>query len=48
MFSWGSIGIVDRTSLMNHTSEAWVRNPTTIVKDVRGYPVEGSDAFGRR
>jgi hypothetical protein len=35
MFSWGSIGIVDRTSLMNITSEAWVRNPTTIVKDVR-------------
>jgi len=32
MFSWGSIGIVDQTSLMNITGEAWVRNPTTIVK----------------
>jgi hypothetical protein len=32
MFSWGSIGIIDQTSLMNITSEAWVRNPTTIVK----------------
>jgi hypothetical protein len=32
MFTWGSIGIADRTSLMNITGEAWVRNPTTIVK----------------
>jgi hypothetical protein len=32
MFTWGSIGIVDRQSLMNITGEAWVRNPTTIVK----------------
>jgi hypothetical protein len=32
MFIWGSIGIVDRQSLMNITGEAWVRNPTTIVK----------------
>jgi len=32
MFSWGSIGIVDQQSLMNITGEAWVRNPTTIVK----------------
>jgi hypothetical protein len=34
MFTWGSIGIVDRQSLMNITSEAWVRNPTTIVKNL--------------
>ena len=34
MFSWGSIGIVDRQSLMNITGEAWVRNPTTIVKNL--------------
>jgi hypothetical protein len=32
MFTWGSVGIVDRQSLMNITGEAWVRNPTTVVK----------------
>jgi hypothetical protein len=32
MFAWSSIGIVDRQSLMNITGEAWVRNPTTIVR----------------
>lgn len=36
MFTWGSIGIVDRQSLMNITGEAWVRNPTTIVRDLSG------------
>jgi len=36
MFTWGSIGIVDQQSLMNITGEAWVRNPTTIVKNLRG------------
>ena len=36
MFTWGSIGIVDRQSLMNITGEAWVRNPTTIVKTLGG------------
>ena len=36
MFTWGSIGIVDRQSLMNITGEAWVRNPTTIVKNPSG------------
>jgi hypothetical protein len=36
MFTWDSIGIVDRQSLMNITGEAWVRNPTTIVKDLSG------------
>jgi hypothetical protein len=34
MFTWGSIGIVDQQSLMNITGEAWVRNPTTIVKNL--------------
>ena len=34
MFTWGSIGIVDQQSLMNITNEAWVRNPTTIVKNL--------------
>jgi hypothetical protein len=36
MFIWGSVGIVDRQSLMNITGEAWVRNPTTIVKNLSG------------
>ena len=34
MFTWGSIGIIDQQSLMNITGEAWVRNPTTIVKNL--------------
>jgi len=34
MFTWDSIGIVDQQSLMNITGEAWVRNPTTIVKNL--------------
>lgn len=34
MFIWGSVGIIDRQSLMNITGEAWVRNPTTIVKNL--------------
>jgi hypothetical protein len=34
MFTHGSIGIVDRQSLINITSEAWVRNPPTIVKNL--------------
>jgi hypothetical protein len=33
MFTWNSIGFVDRPSLMNVIAEAWVRNPTTA-----GYP----------
>lgn len=33
MFALGSIGIIDRQSLMNIAGEAWVRNPTTIVRD---------------
>ena len=36
MFTWNSIGIIDRQSLMNITGEAWVRNPTTVVKDLSG------------
>jgi len=34
MFTSGSIGIIDRQSLMNITGEAWVRTPTTIVRDL--------------
>ena len=36
MFTSGSIGIVDGQSLMNITGEAWVRNPTTITKNLGG------------
>ena len=32
MFIWSSIGIVDGQSLMHIIGEAWVRNPTTIVR----------------
>ena len=28
-FTWDTIGVIDRSSLINFTSEAWVRNPTT-------------------
>jgi hypothetical protein len=38
MFTWGSIGIVDGQSLMNITGEAWIRNPTTIVRNLSGSP----------
>jgi hypothetical protein len=36
MFTSGSIGVIDRQSLMNITGEAWVRSPTTIVKTLGG------------
>ena len=36
MFLQGSIGIVDQPSLMNITGEAWVRDPTTIVRNLGG------------
>ena len=29
MFTWGSIGIIDQKSLINITTEAWLRTPTT-------------------
>ncbi len=36
MFIFGSIGVIDRQSLMNIAGEAWVRNPTTIVRTLGG------------
>ncbi len=36
MFTWGSLGVVNRQSLLNITGEAWVRTPTTIVKNLGG------------
>jgi hypothetical protein len=35
MFTSASIGIIDQKSLTNITGEAWVRTPTTIVKNLR-------------
>jgi len=32
MFTWDSIGIIDNPSMLAITQEAWLRNPTTIVK----------------
>jgi hypothetical protein len=32
MFTWDSIGIIDQPSMVAITHEAWLRNPTTIVK----------------
>ena len=32
MFTWNSIGIIDRQSMLNMTYEAWIRNPVTIIK----------------
>lgn len=37
MFTSSSVGIIDRQSLVNITGEAWVRNPTTIVKNLSAY-----------
>jgi hypothetical protein len=36
MFTWGSLGIIDRQSLLNITGEAWIRNPTTIFENLSG------------
>jgi hypothetical protein len=35
VFIRGSIGIIDQQSMMNITGEAWVRNPTTIVRTLK-------------
>ena len=32
LFTWDSIGIIDQPSMIAITHEAWLRNPTTIVK----------------
>jgi hypothetical protein len=32
LFTWDSIGIIDLTSLVNITGEAWLRNPTTVIR----------------
>lgn len=32
LFTWSSIGIIDVPSMLAITSEAWLRNPTTVIK----------------
>lgn len=32
LFTWDSIGIIDHPSMVAITEEAWLRNPTTVVK----------------
>ena len=32
LFTWDSIGIIDVPSMLAITGEAWLRNPTTVVK----------------
>jgi hypothetical protein len=32
LFTWDSIGIIDEPSMIAITQEAWLRNPTTVVK----------------
>lgn len=32
LFTWGTIGIIDEASMLAITGEAWLRNPTTVVK----------------
>jgi len=32
LFTWDSIGIIDNPSMVAITQEAWLRNPTTVVK----------------
>ncbi len=32
LFTWSSIGIIDDPSMVAITQEAWLRNPTTVVK----------------
>jgi hypothetical protein len=46
MFTWNSIGIIDRQSMLNMTYEAWVRNPVTIVTAESVYlTTQGSDGI---
>ena len=32
LFTWDSVGIIDQPSLIAITHEAWLRNPTTVIK----------------
>ena len=47
LFTWNSIGIVDRQSLLNMTYEAWVRNPVTTIAQAPTFylTTQGSDGI---
>jgi hypothetical protein len=36
LFTWSSIGVIDQPSMLAITAEAWLRNPTTVVKSQKG------------
>ncbi len=38
MFTWGTIGIIDASSMMAITYEAWLRQPTTVTKSIPNLP----------
>ena len=42
LFTWNSIGIIEEASLLAITHEAWVRQPTTIIKK-RTFPATGGN-----
>ena len=47
MFTWGSIGIIDRPSLLNIAHEAWLRKPTTVIRQLEmaeNPPASGGEA----
>jgi hypothetical protein len=45
MFTWGSIGIIDRASMIAITNEAWLRMPTTVLQSAAG-PAPASAVAG--
>jgi hypothetical protein len=38
LFTWGSIGIIDHPSMVAITHEAWLRNPSTVIKPGHAAP----------
>lgn len=47
MFTWNSVGIIDQPSMAAITSEAWVRNPTTVIAaKLQPWPVLRQGANG--
>jgi hypothetical protein len=53
LFTWDSIGIIDEPSMIAITHEAWLRQPTTVIKVVpfppaRGNPLLIQSRFGQK
>ncbi|MFC6704584.1 peptidoglycan-binding domain-containing protein [Flexivirga alba] len=47
LFTWNTIGIIDQPSMVNITSEAWVRQPTTVtIGHLQPWPVLRKGANG--